>query len=541
MEKISNKFFFKLFVIVFYLFIFFILIHQTFAYLDPDFGWHLKFGEEMSQTGAVPRVNSVNYVLEEIPLLDHEWLSDWIIYEVYANYGYEVLGMGFVILMTIIYVLQYFFVKRYFLKNSIGLWLFFPIQLFAVCASLPSLGVRVQVVTLLFSLLTFFIIYEYQRSEKKWLLLFLPVLFWFWASLHGGFVLGLILLFFFTVIKLIEILWKPANKIFFLSGSGMSFKSWIFFASASLGAFLITFLTPYKLELYSFLTTYKNDTYLQYITEWFHQFKYPFVYFQIISLEFSAIVLILWVVSTFWIKKKGYRFTLWEVFLILFFTFFAFKSRRHFPLFAVIVLPIIVGVFVYSIGLKDKKMSFVVSKNLLTDVLVKIFLILCLLVGIMLQVERIKIFSDPWKAFPNKYPVEALEFFNNHPELQGKRMLNDYTWGGYFIWNLPEEKLFIDGRLPQYPYNGHSMLEEYGDFFAVDKQEEMLNKHGIEVIFKKKFKPIKPTWWEKEFLGVIENDPGPDNENLPIYQYLNHSLEWKKIYDDGVAEIYIRR
>ena len=48
--------------------------------------------------------------------------------------------------------------------------------------------------------------------------------------------------------------------------------------------------------------------------------------------------------------------------------------------------------------------------------------------------------------------MRAVEFIRQS-HLEG-RMLNDYTWGGYLIWALPEHKVFVDGRSDIYEWAG---------------------------------------------------------------------------------------
>jgi len=41
-------------------------------------------------------------------------------------------------------------------------------------------------------------------------------------------------------------------------------------------------------------------------------------------------------------------------------------------------------------------------------------------------------------------------------------MFNEYDWGGYLIWKLPEYKTFVDGRMPSWRDDtGYSAFEEY--------------------------------------------------------------------------------
>jgi hypothetical protein len=55
-------------------------------------------------------------------------------------------------------------------------------------------------------------------------------------------------------------------------------------------------------------------------------------------------------------------------------------------------------------------------------------------------------------------PVQAVDFIRR-THLTG-RMLNDYAYGGYLSWALPEQKVFIDGRADVYAWTG--VLQDYG-------------------------------------------------------------------------------
>jgi len=57
------------------------------------------------------------------------------------------------------------------------------------------------------------------------------------------------------------------------------------------------------------------------------------------------------------------------------------------------------------------------------------------------------------------YPVDAVNYIKQNP-LSGN-MFNNFNWGGYLIWQLPEYKTFIDGRMTSWREEDYSILEEY--------------------------------------------------------------------------------
>jgi len=65
-------------------------------------------------------------------------------------------------------------------------------------------------------------------------------------------------------------------------------------------------------------------------------------------------------------------------------------------------------------------------------------------------------------------------------------LLNEYGWGGYLIWRLPEVKVFIDGRMPHWQdANGNSAMKDYikitkpGD---IKEKKVILEKRKIDTI-----------------------------------------------------------
>jgi hypothetical protein len=529
--------------LAFYSLIFFLLLKNSFSYFDPDFGWHLKFGQETSLDGSVPRVNSINYTIPNSSLVDHEWLANFLMYWVYEHYGYFALGIIFSFLALLIFLLQLVWASRRFLKFSAALWLFLPLQFFAVFASLPSLGIRAQELTVLFLLLVLWFLDEYRQSGKRIWIVFLPPLFWLWASLHGGFMLGLGLLFIFLAFLLVEKF--LSNKVFFqwLDIKEMSKINFRWLAVFVFLSAVATCLTPYGLELYSFLGSYGNNYYLKTIGEWLNQFRYPFIYRQLFFLELSLSVFLWWALSALWLKKSGAKLRIWDIFLFGLLVFMALKSRRHFPLFAVACLPLVVFLISQSFEFLKREIYFSFSKSKVIDLGLKVFLVLCLWSGAVLQAVFVRPISDPWTAFSGTFPVEGVKFFKEHPELSAKRMFNNFNWGGYFIWTLPGEKLFIDGRLPQYPFEGRSILEEYKDFYKKGRAEGMLKKHGIESVFiAAEQESPKIRWWEEKIFGVEDKEAinNKNGKNL-LDAYLASSTEWQLVYRDEVSKIYIKK
>ena len=108
-------------------------------------------------------------------------------------------------------------------------------------------------------------------------------------------------------------------------------------------------------------------------------------------------------------------------------------------------------------------------------------------------------------------PVQAVDYIRR-TGLKG-RMLNGYDFGGYLIWALPEQKVFIDGRGDIFDWTG--VLAEYGRWATLSEDPKLLlEKYGIDYcLFRKDAPPTR-------VLGYL---PG-----------------WKKVYEDQLAVIFVR-
>jgi len=399
MPKISKKVnFVKTFWVLFYLLIFSLLLKGGFSYLDPDFGWHLKVGEEISLTQEVPHQNLYNYTYTG-NWVDHEWLSDYLVYKAYASIGYEavVIIFALIILLTLL-GLNLYLNKAY--KGKLAFFVVAALELFGILAALPHFGVRMQELALPL-LLTVLVLIEIYSSKQDWrYLLLMPPIFYLWASLHASFLIGLVILFSWLGIKTIEkIISSKERYSFFLNKEKIiNWKQSAVFLIFSILSFAATLVTPYGFKLYEFLIGYKNKAYLSLIQEWLPQYSYPFYYDQVIYLALGAVSIVLLIYAVYRRQKK---LNLWLIFLTIIFLILSFKSRRHFPLFFIVSLPLLAEF--YSEFFRD-------LKNVAFKKWLKGITILCLLLVIIAQVLSIKPVADPFVNYCFKYPCAPIPY-----------------------------------------------------------------------------------------------------------------------------------
>ena len=529
--------------ILFYLLIFSYLIFNSFHYLDADLGWHLKVGEEILRNKAVPSLDLYDFSLAGKEWIDHEWLLNLVTFVIFDNFGYLSLNIFFALIIILTLLSNLFLVKKYYLKkdfhNPLSIrqtCLIMSSQLLGVMAMAPHLGVRMQEITLLFLSILLIILADYQEKRRYSHLFFLLPLFYFWASAHAGFLIGLFILalfWFYQACLYINQRFNLISSIHF--GEGLPLKNlWILFLFILL-AVNSTLLTPYGIKLYFFLSEYTNTFYMKLIAEWLPAYYLPIQYKQLLYLAIATCALLLYSIEKYfsWRKKEKPQINLWLLGLSLLFIILSFKSKRHFPLFFVSSFP-----FLILLGEKFLVYPPHFFDNLKNNRIIKVYLVAGLILTSLNLIFMTSFTKNPFnrQSYCEVFPCEATRFLENNSKQAGKRLFNAYDWGGYLIWTNPGQKIFIDGRLPQYKFANHTLLEEYLEFFKEGKAKEMLDKYEINQVLYKK--PVEPevNSFEKKILAVTDKE----KDQYFFQDYLKNSPDWKLVYEDKLCLIYDR-
>ncbi len=506
--------------ILFYVFIFSLLIFNSFSYLDPDFGWHLRFGEIIWQTKNLPHDQIFLWTLEGKTWVDHEWLANLLMYGIWSLGGYMLVSVIFALipLLTIFVINNYLFTN--FFKTTETRVVTALFETVAVVAMLPHLGVRIQEVTLLATSLLLITLTLSFKDRKNLLPWWLPVFFYFWACLHAGFFIGLLILFIWMCCEIL-LYYVPSIQKFGLQPLS---KNLLHYSILICGlSFIFTLITPYGLTLYHFLFDYRDTFYQSHIQEWLSPFVFPIHYKQIglnllVITSFSGVV--------FSLRKKIPLFVYCIIALLV---VMAFKSIRHFPL---LMVAWFILVFPFFLSELTNKINFTYIKFIS-----QIMFVSLLSLSIYLLVLT-KFTTNPFTSYCQVYPCAAAHFLKNNPQIT-TRLFNSYNFGGYLIGTSPELRLFIDGRLPQYPFNNHSILREYYFFFFPDYSRKKLDEHAISTVLLQKIAPNqKKNWFEKYILGF---NPNSSNIHDSLLAHVSTSSNWTKVYEDNISIIFTRK
>jgi len=461
-----------LFVFVLFVFLLGLGYSTTFNSLDPDFGWHLKTGQLILERG-VPKVDWYTYTMPHFPWIDHEWLTDVIIYKIYSLFGYQILLLAFLTIFTLAFVVL--------TKRARFFYYLLPVVL-GYLALLGFLGIRPQLLTVFFFAGLLVILERFLQNPYTRLVYICPIIFLVWTNLHGGFVIGLVLIF---LLLLLEIFKKTKmfrklilSKLFYgqniieesreRSNRKIKILSLLLIISA-----VITILNPYGPRIYIEIFSSIGDSFLKsHISEWVPLF----VMTPSLGLIFRVSYLVMFL-SFFVVFRKKVEFN--NFVLVLIFFVFALLSRRNLLIFIVLTIPIFTELIFYF---RKEVLSGETSRKMLEVMFggFKKWAIALIVLGWFILGSYPYIVNNLRNGVGTAYPVQAVKFLKTLP--LSDNLLNEYGWGGYLIWRLPERKVFIDGRMPSWRASGAFVFGDYVKMMeAQNGTEDLLKKYDIKI------------------------------------------------------------
>jgi hypothetical protein len=480
---------------------------------DYDFWWHIATGRYIVETGTIPDNDPFSFTsnLEEnknpFPrweksILKQYWLSQVIFYFIYDYTG----AAGIILLRSILLTLVIVFVFWMLHRWSVSLPVSFVFVFILFTLLQRTTGERPVLFTMLFTVLTFFILEDFkEKKDKK--IFFLPPLMFFWANLHGGFILGVVIIMVFMFGEGVKIILKKSvygkNEI-------------ILFCGATALSLIFSFINPTGWDAFSFAFLSKYNP----LREGVHEYYSPFFMYKnkLTSIHYGYLFLALSFPPILILRNK--RLDLSHA-ILLSGTFLMSLSAMRFIIFYTIIGSMVIGreVDILIRNLFETKFSEETYKRVLN------FLTVAVLFSAVLFAAG---FFNFKVGHGSSVPKGAVDFVENN-RLQGN-MFNDYGYGGYIAWRLyPWKKTFIDTRsLNLTVKTEYSLIESGVDFIEGEEPsiikkplwERLLNHYRINFVFLSLL----------DIYGQI----------LPVIFKLIESDNWVPIYCDPGGVIVIR-
>jgi len=461
-----------------------LIISQINTILDIDIWCHLKTGEYIVKNFSVPRQDIFSYTLEGQPWIDHEWLSQILLYIVFAKSGWTGINIFKAFLVSACFlILLYFLTSRY--KKIIYALLF-------TLLSILAFGYRSYIRPEIFSYVMLCLFFYILESERKYYML--PILQILWANLHGYFLLGPILVFLYCLGELISGDFIKAKRLGAI------------FVMVSLACFINPYF--YKGALYPIwvlMSVFKEqNSWMLYIDE----LRMPayadfsrYVFFWVFAVASSI---------TFLVNLKKARMRHILIFLGAFIA--SYMAVRNTSIFIFIAMPIAV----INLNEADITRGIAEKKYYIPAAIIMVMTVYFFISNkYYIVTNQIALRKTEFKATLSLMPLAACDFLEKN-NIKG-RIFNTIDFGHYIAYRFyPARRVFIDGRTELYK---NDFFLAYQRAYNYPKEWDRLQKkYGFDIVL----------------LRHLYSD------TARLSKYLYNSKDWALVYYDEKAAIFLR-
>ena len=507
---------------------------------DAGIGWHIRTGQQILASHAVPRVDSFSSTMAGKTWFAWEWMYDVIVgaLERWA-------GLNGVVWFTAVVIAGVFaWTFRLLLRRGTNVFVALVLLLLAASASMIHFLARPHVLSWLFTLVWFWILDSSESgclpadsagpsatnsAAGSWRRLwFLPLLTLVWVNVHGGFLIGFVLL----AIYWLSAVWYAVTLREDKFDEFLAKLRWRTqarrLAGVGFAAGVASLVNPYGWNLHAHIYGYLSNRFLM---EHIDEFQSP--NFHGVAERCFALLILAAIVA---LASRSRTLRVSEVLVILFALYSGLYASRNIPvsslLLALIVGPLLSSMLSSAIqNFAARLTSFRTSSRTLGDraraftermgalqsslqghlwaITAAVFLGVIAVRGGSLGANRLMDAHFDAKRFP----VAAVDFLDRKPARERDPVTVPDYWGGYLIYRLyPRTLVAVDDR--------HDL---YGEEFV------------------------------KSYLKMVRVEPGWDGllqryqaccvlvpKGSALANILELSPPWKRVYADDVGEIFER-
>jgi hypothetical protein len=427
---------------------------------DASIGWHIRNGEEMLRTHTITRTDSFSVTLTGYTWYAWEWLYDLGIAGIHHYLGLN----GVVFFTAVVVALTFALTFRLSLRRGADLPAAALLLALSLGASMIHLFTRPHVLSWLFTVIWFQVLdgSESVNGLENRRLWYLPALMLLWANVHGGFVVGFVLLALYFLGAAIqysrcgegEELRRLARRLRTL---GM----------VTVVALLASLINPYGYQLHLHVYRYLSSRWLM---NHIDEFLSP--NFHGVAQQCFVAILLIAIVTLAVARSKP---SVSRLLVLLFATYSGLYASRSLPvsclLFTLIVAPL------WTQALVDARDNPKLSRRLIALLArwqslsarirqvelgfrAHLWPIAAVFLGLLVCVQQGKLGSHQWMDAhfnAGHLPVRASEVLVQ----RGIRdpIFAPDSWGGYLIYRLyPQNKVFVDDR---HDFYGEDFFKEY--------------------------------------------------------------------------------
>lgn len=438
--------------------------------VEPDFGWHLRAGLDfLDRGGRLPAQDPYSHTMPDWQWVEHAWLTDAVIALIYRGLA-SAGALGAIVCFAAIAVAA-------FMIGAARTQVSWTARLAAIVASLwvalPFLGARTQLVSLAGVALVLWLYHRIARG-RTWFIWLYPPVFFLWANLHGGFAAGLAVLGIMwaaaIVVRFAGLAWPSVMR---LHEPLPSSKALVSLAVSFVLSCAVTLLNPYGWRLHREIYESLSDRFmLEHLREW-----QPVSFEGWVGTAFLLYLAVLAAMAILWYRQvEPIRWILLAVSLV-----WSFWHWRNVTIFLIVAVPLVAELF--QAGSRSITGRIPPARR------AAVMLAVTLMAGFLLvsldgdHLERLwSAGTAPEQFFrQTEYPIEAIAWVKAHRQEIGRRLYNDYGHGGFLLWWMPEEKIFIDGRMPAWRIGDRTIFYDYLTISsAAPAAQDLLEKYRVD-------------------------------------------------------------
>jgi hypothetical protein len=490
---------------------------------DAGIGWHIRTGQQILATHSIPRTDPFSSRMAGKPWFAWEWLYDVVVGWLNAR-----LGLNGVVWFTGIVIAGVFaWTFRLLIFRGCNLAAALVLYLLAISASTVHLFTRPHVVGWLLTLAWFEILDSWERGglgrmgqARLWLL---PLLMLVWVNVHGGFVVGFVLLGIFWLGAVGDWFRFRGNRIeesLQRISAGKRVRDLALAGALSAGASLIN---PYGWKLHAHVYSYLSNRFLM---EHIQEFQSPDFHG---AAQKCFLILLLATIGT--VTMRGRRLRMSEVLTVLFAVWTGLYATRNIPVSSVLLVLVIGPLFseessslaghatgggimpriiLGRISARLERMS-AIERELRAHLWPMAAVILTFAIAAHGGRVGSSLVMDA-RFDAKRMPAAAVNYLANH-EPTGPVLVPDY-WGGYLIYRLyPRTLVAVDDRHDLY---GAEFLKSYVKLMQGEPGwSDTLREQRVQCL-------LLPT-------------------DSPLSSLIIESGQWSAIYKDDVAIAFVRR
>jgi hypothetical protein len=475
--------------------IFFVLIFGSENALlgDGDTGYHIKTGQVILNNWSIPAQDLYSFHSPPPSWTAHEWLAEVIMALLFKWAGLT----GVVVCFAFVLAFTHWLLYQTLREKSDDLILCTFVALLATATSSIHWLARPHVFSLLLTVIWCQCLSRFQSSNRKIFVSCLPFLMLLWVNLHGGFIIGLMLLGIYLVSDWFSLLTrKPGSS----RVSRTRAKTLLLIMLACMA---VCFFNPYGFDILLFPVRVTSDRFVmdrvtEFLSPNFHE-PLPFKY------------MLLLLIGALAISRSRLGFVDFTCMMLL--SYMALYSARHVSLFAVVLAPLLLKASIDLIDRLPERFArpYATRNQNLLAIESTLNAYLWPTASLIMVAALVATGLITYRFDDTKFPVKAVEFLQR-TKIAGN-MFNDDEFGDYMIYAAwPSYRVFMDGR-----------SDMYGETFGRDYL---------------RIANVAPGW--KETLKKYDVRWVIFNTDSALVAALKDQPDWQSVYSDPVATILVK-